>query len=563
MLSSVQPFVKTQRTTTNEYTAKITEDCLYESILKVNPTACIFTIIPEPVTSPASIIPPLSIMNSTEQSTTQIPDQGEDTAAQITEEATEMIDVATAQVTDGATTQLTDNTSTQLTDDSTIQVKDSATTQVRDNATTQLIDDSTIQVKDNSTTQLTDNSTTQIRDNAIIQLTDDATTQVIEDSTTQLTDNVTTQVRDIATTNIKEDTTTQITNYTTAQTTDQPDSSTIQSITRSSTVTNLLPSKLIMDYFDSQYQKLDRTTLLARAKQIFLSMRASDCECRLVEQSTKQQRECDDWFIYRKGRITASSFHDVYVLKAQTDPKNLINKLLLSPNLSRIPEIKWGIDHEDVARQQYVAIMNESHCNFKCHSSGLNINSHYPHLGASPDALIECTCCVGKGIVEIKCPFTGREYHPDHLNKLKNSFLDANGLLNRSHRYFTQVQGQLMITRRDYCDFVVWTPLGVYVQRIYEEISFTEKLVRKLTNFYVEHLLPAIMTGNVSVRSQETQDEKFTQADDQIYCYCHCEEHGKMIECDNKECKIGWFHFTCVGIKRAPRGQWFCPDCKQ
>ena len=116
----------------------------------------------------------------------------------------------------------------------------------------------------------------------------------------------------------------------------------------------------------------------------------------------------------------------------------------------------------------------------------------------------------------------------------------------------------------DYCDFVVWTPLRVHVQRIHEEIPFAEKLIRKLSNFYVEHLLSAIMTGNVSARSQETQDEKLTQADDdQIYCYCCCEEHGKMIECDNKECKIGWFHFICVGIKRTPRGQWFCPDCKQ
>jgi len=103
-------------------------------------------------------------------------------------------------------------------------------------------------------------------------------------------------------------------------------------------------------------------------------------------------------------------------------------------------------------------ITNESHCNFKCHSSGLNINPHYLHLGDSSDALIECTCCVGEGIVEIKCPFSGREYCPDQPNKLKNSFLDANGLLNRSHRHFTQVQGQLMITGRDYCHFVVWTP---------------------------------------------------------------------------------------------------------
>ena len=98
----------------------------------------------------------------------------------------------------------------------------------------------------------------------------------------------------------------QIAHDTTTQITDQPDSS-----TESSIATNLLPSRQIVDCFDSNYQKLDGIIHLARAKHIFLSMKVSDCECRLIEQSTKQQRECDDWLMYRKGRITASSFHDV------------------------------------------------------------------------------------------------------------------------------------------------------------------------------------------------------------------------------------------------------------
>ena len=75
------------------------------------------------------------------------------------------------------------------------------------------------------------------------------------------------------------------------------------------------------------------------------------------------------------------------------------------------------------------------------------------------------------------------------------------------------------------------------------------------------------MTGNVSAGCQyDMQVEKpmsTNDQDDQVYCICRGEEHGKMIECDNHDCKIGWFHFGCVGIRRAPSGQWFCPDCKQ
>ena len=32
-------------------------------------------------------------------------------------------------------------------------------------------------------------------------------------------------------------------------------------------------------------------------------------------------------------------------------------------------------------------------------------NRHLRHLAASPDLLIECTCC-GEGLLEIKCPYS-------------------------------------------------------------------------------------------------------------------------------------------------------------
>eukprot|EP00250_Pteridium_aquilinum_P012017 c20456_g1_i2 orf=457-1257(-) len=45
------------------------------------------------------------------------------------------------------------------------------------------------------------------------------------------------------------------------------------------------------------------------------------------------------------------------------------------------------------------------------------------------------------------------------------------------------------------------------------------------------------------------------------YCYCQNVSFGKMIACDNENCKIEWFHFQCVGIKDQPKGKWYCPDC--
>ena len=46
------------------------------------------------------------------------------------------------------------------------------------------------------------------------------------------------------------------------------------------------------------------------------------------------------------------------------------------------------------------------------------------------------------------------------------------------------------------------------------------------------------------------------------FCYCKSPESGAMIACDNKDCPIEWFHFDCIGIKNAPEGNWYCPECR-
>ena len=71
------------------------------------------------------------------------------------------------------------------------------------------------------------------------------------------------------------------------------------------------------------------------------------------------------------------------------------------------------VNHEDVARQDYMKEM-QSHTNFECTNAGLMVNPLFPHLGASPDGFVHCDCC-GKGLLEIKCPFTAKDIHPNDL----------------------------------------------------------------------------------------------------------------------------------------------------
>ncbi|WAR08661.1 LOW QUALITY PROTEIN: YNG2-like protein, partial [Mya arenaria] len=41
-------------------------------------------------------------------------------------------------------------------------------------------------------------------------------------------------------------------------------------------------------------------------------------------------------------------------------------------------------------------------------------------------------------------------------------------------------------------------------------------------------------------------------------------ESGQMVVCDNENCKIVWFHFTCLKLTNKPKAKkWYCPDCRR
>ena len=184
------------------------------------------------------------------------------------------------------------------------------------------------------------------------------------------------------------------------------------------------------------------------------------------------------------------------------------------------------------------------------------MNPDYPHLGASPNGLVECSCC-GEGLLEIKCPFSFREYDPRSIDK-RTFYLQrtADGpRLDRSHNYYFQIQGQLAICNRPYCDFVCWTPCGMHVERISRDETFFGNMKLKLDTFFLKAILPKILLG------PESNDDKENESPGEC-CYCRKREIPPMIACDNPHCPVEWFHWACVGVKTEPLGSWFCPDCK-
>ncbi|XP_071484169.1 uncharacterized protein [Diadema antillarum] len=47
-------------------------------------------------------------------------------------------------------------------------------------------------------------------------------------------------------------------------------------------------------------------------------------------------------------------------------------------------------------------------------------------------------------------------------------------------------------------------------------------------------------------------------------CPCgRANSYDAMIACDNPRCAVEWYHFTCVGVTKVPKDEWFCPFCSE
>ena len=100
--------------------------------------------------------------------------------------------------------------------------------------------------------------------------------------------------------------------------------------------------------------------------------------------------------------------------------------------------------------------------------------------------------------IEVKCPFKFQDETPTSAVSNNGFFLkqesDGQLVLKKSHVYFSQVQGQMGVGNRMWCDFVTYTKKGINVQRIHHDLEFWEtELLPKLCTFYDMCIAPEIV----------------------------------------------------------------------
>ena len=232
------------------------------------------------------------------------------------------------------------------------------------------------------------------------------------------------------------------------------------------------------------------------------SLKMNPQKLREIEQSTRDQNKSSLWYSVRRYRITASLFGAVFHRKPETPPQSLVLQMLGKKPFTYAATY-WGIINESKALEQYQQSKKDSGHDVSCARSGFVVCDEYPFLGASPDAVVyDASEPNPFGLVEIKCPYTSRNLTPLQAAEAKGFFcsceVDVNGAkllkLKKKHNYYCQVEGQMAITQRTWCDFVVYTEKGLSVECIYYDSDFwSNELLPKLVAFYDNCLAPEVV----------------------------------------------------------------------
>lgn len=146
-----------------------------------------------------------------------------------------------------------------------------------------------------------------------------------------------------------------------------------------------------------------------------------------------------EWIALRCGKFTASTFSDLFMGKTTKGYNEAINKIVFERLTGEVPEsykneyMERGTELEPIARQTY-----ELETFNKVKQVGFIELDEW--VGCSPDGLVGID-----GHLEIKVP---------KWNTLINYILDD--IIPKD--YMIQMQGQLYISGRQWCDFYVWHP---------------------------------------------------------------------------------------------------------
>jgi putative phage-type endonuclease len=195
-----------------------------------------------------------------------------------------------------------------------------------------------------------------------------------------------------------------------------------------------------------------------------------------IATEVQAEQRSEAWYAARRGCCTASRFYDIiagtktgYASTRKNYRAEITIERLTGQSIDMYENqaMVWGREMEVLARTTYMLTTGNfvTECGFFAHNELA--------VGASPDGLIE-----SDGTIEIKSPNPAT-----HIDTLRQGSIPA--------KYIPQVQGQLWITGRQWCDFISFDPrlpenAQLFIQRIERDNDYIAYLEQEVVKFLAE-----------------------------------------------------------------------------
>ena len=186
------------------------------------------------------------------------------------------------------------------------------------------------------------------------------------------------------------------------------------------------------------------------------------------------EQRTDEWYKARLGKVTASKVSAVLAKKDSATRADYLTDLVLERLTGNQQEfyqneaMQWGTDTEPQARMAY-----EAETGNLVDELGFIDHPTIANFGCSPDGV------VGEdGLIEIKCPNS-----KTHLSTLLSGKAPS--------KYIPQMQTQMAVMNRQWCDFVSFDPrlpedLQLFVIRVNRDDEYIAKLEEEVSIFLEE-----------------------------------------------------------------------------
>lgn len=238
----------------------------------------------------------------------------------------------------------------------------------------------------------------------------------------------------------------------------------------------------------------------------------SSAEVEAIETATRGQADKDSWHTERRERLTASCFGKA--AKCVRSCESILKTMLYVPPPNRLPAFVYGRKKENVAVEKYVKVMEEGGGrNVVVNQCGVFIHAGLSYLGASPDRLVtDPNETPQLGVLEVKCPKSMKNYTISEACGKKTfccKQTDGKVYLKKNHEYFYQIQGQMFITNRQWCDFVVYTKKDIHIERVMFDATFWDLALKKLQHFVRFALVPELILRKIKRKGELYSTKKY------------------------------------------------------